>query len=87
MEAIIKTIRLRGYFEFSYQGKAYLIQTENNKGWNYLSLWCTAPGLSCMRRVFFDGSDGVPEEAMQELFDQPFSEKHTLREIMQEIQV
>lgn len=87
MEAIIETIRLRGYFEFSYQGKAYLIQTENNKGWDYLSLWCTAPGLSCMRRVFFDGSDGVPEEAMQELFDQPFSEKHTLREIMQEIQI
>ena len=87
MEAIIETIRLRGYFEFSYQGKTYLIQTENNKGWDYLSLWCTAPCLSCMRRVFFNGSDGVPEETMQELFDQPFAEKHTLREIVQEIQI
>lgn len=85
MEAIIETIRLRGYFEFSYQGKTYLIQTENNKGWDYLSLWCTAPGLSCMCRVFFDGFDGVSEETVQELFDQPFSEEHTLREIVQEI--
>ena len=85
METIIETIRSCGYFEFSYQGKTYLIQAENNKGWDYLSLWCTAPCLSCMHRVFFDGSDGVPEETMQELFDQPFSEEHTVREIIQEI--
>lgn len=87
MDPIIETIRSRGWFEFSWQGKTYLIQTENNKGWDYLSLWCTAPGFTCMSRVFFDGVDGIPEETIQELFDQPFSEEHTVREIVQEIQI
>ena len=83
MKTIIQAILTRGFLEFSYQGKTYLIQTENNKGWDYLSLWRTAPDPSCLRRVFFDGLDGVSEEAVQELLDQPFSDGHTVREIIQ----
>ena len=83
MEPIIETILKRGFMEFSYQGRTYLIQVENNKGWDYLSLWRTAPDSTCLRRVFFDGMDGVSEEAIRDLFDQPFSDEHTLREIIQ----
>ena len=83
MDAIIETILSRGFIEFSCYGRTYLIQVENNKGWDYLGLWRTAPDSTCMRRVFFDGPDGVSEETIQELFDQPFSEEHTLREMMQ----
>ena len=83
METIIETILSRGYYEFSYQGKTYLIQTESNKGWDYLSLWRTAPDWICMSRVFFDGPDGASEEAVRELFDLPFSDGHTIREIIQ----
>ncbi len=83
METIIEKILKHGYIEFSYQGKTYLIQAENNKGWDYLSLWCTAPESTCLSRVFFDGMDGVSEEAIQELFDRPFSEERTIREVIQ----
>ena len=83
MEAILEAILSRGYFEFACQGRTYLIQTENNKGWDYLSLWRSAPDYICLDRVFFDGADGVSEETVQELLDRPFSEEHTLREILQ----
>lgn len=83
MNPLIEAFLTRGYCEFSYRGKTYLIQAENNKGWDYLSLWRTAPNLTCMSRVFFDGLDGVSEEAVQELLDQPFTDEHTIREIIQ----
>ena len=83
MNTIIETILTRGFIEFFYQGRTYLIQVENNKGWDYLSLWRTAPDSTCMRRVFFDGPDGVSEETIQELLDQPFSDEHTVRDILQ----
>ena len=83
MNTRMEAILTRGYCEFSYQGRTYLIQTENNKGWDYLSLWRTAPDLTCMSRVFFDGLDGVSEETVRELLDQSFSAEYTIREIMQ----
>ena len=83
METIIEKILTHGFIEFSYQGKTYLIQVENNKGWDYLSLWRTAPDSACLRRVFFDGMDGISEEAIRDLLDQPFSDEHTIREIIQ----
>ena len=83
METIIETILSRSYLEFSYQDKTYLIQVENNKGWDYISLWRTAPDSTCLLRVFFDGLDGVSEDAVRELLDQPFSDEHTVREIIQ----
>ncbi len=83
METIVETILSRGYFEFSYQDKTYLIQAESNKGWDYLSLWRTAPDWICMSRVFFDGPGGIPAEAVRELFDRPLTDGRTVREILQ----
>ena len=80
---IVKTILALGSFEFAYQGRTYLIQAESNKGWDYLSLWRSAPDYICLNRVFFDGIEGVSEETIRELFDQPFSDEHTVREIIQ----
>ncbi len=85
MEPIIEKILAHGWFEFAHQGKTYLIQRESNKGWDYLSLWCTAPGFTCMSRVFLDGLDGVSEDTIQELLSQSFSDEHTVREMMHEI--
>ncbi len=83
MEAIFEKILSGATVEFSYRGKSYLIQEENNKGWDYLSLWRTAPDYSCMCRAFFDVPDGVSRETIRELFDQPFSEKYTVGEIIE----
>ena len=53
--------------QFSYHGAAYLIQQENNKGYNYLSIWRTEPDYMCLDRVFFDPDDGPDGEAVREL--------------------
>lgn len=83
MKTIAETILSGGYAEFSYRGGTYLIQQEHNKGCHYLSLWRLTPDSNCMCRACFDDYDGISEETIQELLDQPFSEKHTVRDILQ----
>ena len=83
MKTLVETILTDGFAEFPYHGETYLIQQEHNKGCHYLSLWRLTPNSSCMTRVCYDDYDGVSEETIQELFDQPFSEGHTLRDILQ----
>ena len=63
----LKTILAGRIVEFSYHDAAYLIQGENNKGYNYLSIWRTAPDYVCLDRVFFDIDDGIDEETARDL--------------------
>ena len=63
----VATILAGRIVEFPYRGAAYLIQPENNKGYNYLSIWRTAPDYVCLDRVFFDIEDGLDEEIVWEL--------------------
>ncbi len=83
MDTVVETILSRGFAEFSHLGRTYLIQAENNKGWDYLSLWRTAPDAFCLQRVFCDDAGGVSGEAVRELLDRPFDAEHTVREILQ----
>ena len=83
METMIEKVLSGGVAEFSYRGGEYLIQPENNKGWNYLCLWRITPRPTCMSRVFFDILDGVSEDTVRELLNQPFSEEHSIREVIQ----
>ena len=82
-QTIIEKLLSGGVAEFSYCGGEYLIQPENNKGWNYLCLRRIMPDSTCMCRVFFDILDGVSEETIRELLDQPFSEGHSVQEVLQ----
>ena len=82
LKTIAETILSGGYAEFSYHGGTYLIQQEHNKGCHYLSLWRLTPPSNCMARVCCDDYDGVSEETIRELFDQPFSEEHTVRDVL-----
>ena len=86
METIIDKLLSGRTVEFSYQGQEYLIQQENNKGWDYLGLWRTSPGPVCLSRAFFDLADGVSPETIQELFSEPFDGR-TVQEILLESQV
>ena len=86
-QTVIERILSGGVLEFSYNGETYLIQEENNKGWNYLSLWRITPASTCMSRVFFDILDGVSEETILELLAQPVSDGHTVQEILQSSEV
>ena len=53
--------------EFRSGGEDYLIQQENNKGWDYISVWCTGSGMECLGRVLFDIMDGVDADTVTEL--------------------
>lgn len=82
METIIEKLLSGGIVEFSYKGEKYLIQEENNKGWNYLSLWQITPKSTCLCRAFFDIFDGISEETVQELLSQPCVEGLTVLEML-----
>ena len=84
MAAWIDSLLSGRIVEFSYQGKHYLIQQENNKGWNYLSLWRTEPDSVCLGRAFFDIFDGVSMDTIRDLCSQPCLEGRTLWDVMQE---
>ncbi len=82
MEQLMDQVLAGRVAEFSHGGKNYLIQQENNKGWNYLSLWRTAPEPACLGRAFFDIFDGVSRETAEELFSQPLIDGKTIWEII-----
>ena len=82
MENVIDQLLSGRAVEFSYMGEKYLIQQENNKGWDYLSLWRTSPGPVCLSRAFFDLADGVSLETIRELFSEPCLNGHTIQDIL-----
>lgn len=82
MKAIVRAILSGGFAEFSYHEERYLIQQESNKGCHYLSLWRVAPKAACLCRVCFEIFDGISEETIEELFDQPLSDGHTVRDML-----
>ena len=84
MEKWEETLLAGRIVEFSFRGKDYLIQQENNKGYNYLSIWRTAPDSVCLSRAFFDIFDGVFPETVRELCSDPCLEGHTAREALKE---
>ena len=83
MKTIVETVLSVGFAEFSCHSTGYLIQPESNKGCHYLSLWRTTPKAACLCRVCFDVFDGVSEETVEELFDQPLPDGRTVRELLQ----
>ena len=78
----LKTILAGRIVEFAYHGSAYLIQEENNKGYNYLSIWRTAPDYVCLDRVFFDIDDGIDEETIWELLSRRCIEGNSVTDIL-----
>ena len=82
MKTIVETVFSDGSAEFSCRGEKYLIQQESNKGCHYLSLWRLTPKAACLSRVCFEVFDGISEEIIEELFDQPLPDGQTLREMV-----
>ena len=82
MNTIAEMILSEGFAEFSCRSGDYLIQHESNKGCHYLSLWRLTPKAACLCRVCFDVFDGVSEEIVEELFDQPLPDGRTVRDMV-----
>ena len=68
--------------EFQYLGIDYLIQQENNKGWDYISIWQIGGGTVCLGRALFDMFDGIAPETIDELIGLPCVDGHSLRELL-----
>ena len=83
MKTIVETILSGGFAEFTHYGEQYLIQQESNKGCHYLSLWRLTPKAACLCRICFDVFDGVSEENIEELFNQPLPDGRTVRDMIQ----
>ena len=77
-----ETIAAGRIAEFSYHGADYLVQQENNKGYNYLSIWRTAPDYVCLDRVFFDIEDGLDRETIFELLSRRCIEGESAADIL-----
>ena len=87
MKTIAELILSDGSVEFSYNDEQYLIQQESNKGCHYLSLWRVTPKAACLCRVCFEAFDGISEETIEELFSEPLSDGHTVRDMVQSPEV
>ena len=67
--------------KFSLLGKSYFIQQENNKGWDYLSIWQDGEMPVCLGRAFFDIFDGISGDTIRELMELPCVDGHALAEL------
>ncbi len=68
---VLEALLTRRYAEFRYDGGTYLIQPDNNKGCDYVSIWRTSPKAACLGQALYDIFDGVDLSAVRELLALP----------------
>ena len=68
---VLSALLTRNFAEFRCGGETYLIQPENNKGWDYLSIWSTGSMPVCLDRAFFDLRCGIDADTVSELLHLP----------------
>lgn len=66
-EAILNALERQHYYEFAKDGERYLIQPDNNKGCDYLSLWRMGEPPVRLRQAVYDIFDGIDAETVEEL--------------------
>lgn len=68
---VLSELREKHCFSFACTGAEYMIQPENNKGFDYLGLWETSPRTLGLGKVFFDVMYGPEEDEVSELLALP----------------
>ena len=71
VQQVLNAVHSAGCAEFSVGSETYLIQPENNKGWDYLSIWRTGAMPVCLDRAFFDLRCGIDADTVSELLHLP----------------
>ena len=71
VQRVLEGLETRRYVEFRMGSERYLIQPDNNKGCDYLSLWRTEPSPACLGRALYDVMDGPDADTVRELLEQP----------------
>ena len=67
IQTVLNALNARRCAEFRLSGEEYLIQPDNNKGCDYLSLWRTSPRPERLGEAMYDVMYGVDEDAVSEL--------------------
>lgn len=67
VQAVLDSLLTRRYAEFRLSGETYLIQPDNNKGCDYLSLWRTSPRPERLGEAMYDVMYGIDEDTVSEL--------------------
>ena len=83
IETVLNALFTRRCAEFRISGESYLIQPDNNKGCDYLSLWRTSPRPERLGEAMFDVMYGVDEDAVAELLRLRCIHGHSILEAMQ----
>ena len=71
VQRVLSALCTQHFAEFRCGGETYLIQPENNKGWDYISIWRTGAAAACLDRAFFELRDGIDEDTVRELLSMP----------------
>ena len=71
--------------DFSLRGVPYIIQQENNKGWDYISIWRLEPRAACLARSLFDIFDGIDGGTVDDLLSQPCLDGKSFLDCLPEI--
>ena len=80
-QSLLEALEKGRVVAFSHGGKGYFIQQENNKGWDYLSIWRDGEMPVCLGRVFFDIFDGISRDTVRELMELPCVDGQALAEL------
>ena len=67
IQTVLDALLTRRCAEFRLRGEAYLIQPDNNKGCDYLSLWRTSPRPERLGEALYDVMYGIDGDAVAEL--------------------
>ena len=67
IQTVLNALNAHRCAEFRFSGEAYLIQPDNNKGCDYLSLWRTSPRPERLGEAMYDVMYGVDADAVSEL--------------------
>lgn len=71
VQAVLTALQTRRCAEFRIGGESYLIQPDNNKGCDYLSLWRTGARPARLGEAMYDILYGVDADAVSELLHLP----------------
>ena len=71
VRSVLESLLTRRCYEFRWGKERCLIQPDNNKGCDYLSLWRTDPSPACLGRALYEVMDGFDADTVRELLEQP----------------
>ena len=67
IQTVLNALLTHRCAEFRLSDEEYLIQPDNNKGCDYLSLWRTSPRPERLGEAMYDVMYGIDEDAVSEL--------------------